>query len=255
MPSGSRWVPPAIEVAWTDTAAVPVRRPSSLNTVRRWRESQRTPGEAAGERCETWLTARAGRPSTRRRMTVAEVCVLCSIATADAKAYLSSREAQQVSESELERELDRRGQESRCAGSCKDTARWNAPRGTERGTSSRRSGRGGRRCRALAAASAGTPPGDDLRDGAGCGAHRCPGGQRRRGSRRSMAPRRSSTARAPPSTLRCGNRPHPAWPSTSSALVRRRCLCSIATGGVSEGAVTRGSPNGTIPGVRYGPRP
>ena len=30
---------------------------------------------------------------------------------ADAKAYLSSREAQQMSESELERELDRRGQE------------------------------------------------------------------------------------------------------------------------------------------------
>ena len=30
---------------------------------------------------------------------------------ADAKAYLSSREAQQMGESELERELDRRGQE------------------------------------------------------------------------------------------------------------------------------------------------
>ena len=29
------------------------------------------------------------------------------------------------------------------------------------------------------------------------------------GSRSSMAPRRSSTSRAPPSTLRCGNRPHP----------------------------------------------
>ena len=29
------------------------------------------------------------------------------------------------------------------------------------------------------------------------------------GWRSSMAPRRSSTARAPPSTLRCGNRPHP----------------------------------------------
>ena len=29
------------------------------------------------------------------------------------------------------------------------------------------------------------------------------------GSRSSMAPRRRSTSRAPPSTLRCGNRPHP----------------------------------------------
>ena len=41
------------------------------------------------------------------------------------------------------------------------------PRSTHPG-GGRRSGRGGRRCRALAAASAGTPPGDDLRDGAGC---------------------------------------------------------------------------------------
>ena len=46
---------------------------------------------------------------------------------ADAKAYLSSREAQQMSESELERELHRRGQEL-MPGSCKDTS-INAPRG------------------------------------------------------------------------------------------------------------------------------
>ena len=46
---------------------------------------------------------------------------------AEAKAYLSSREAQQMSESELERELHRRGQEL-MAGSCKDTS-INAPRG------------------------------------------------------------------------------------------------------------------------------
>ena len=74
---------------------------------------------------------------------------------ADAKAYLSSREAQQISESELERELHRRGQE----------LMRRLLQGHREG---RRSGRGGRRCRALAAASAGTPPGDDLRDGAGC---------------------------------------------------------------------------------------
>ena len=45
MPSGSRWVPPAIEVAWTDSAAVPVRRPT------------RSGGCGRVERCETWLTA------------------------------------------------------------------------------------------------------------------------------------------------------------------------------------------------------
>ena len=80
---------------------------------------------------------------------------------ADAKAYLSSREAQQMSESELERELHRRGQE------LMRRLLSRTPRSTHPG-GGRRSGRGGRRCRALAAASAGTPPGDDLRDGAGC---------------------------------------------------------------------------------------
>ena len=89
MPSGSRWVPPAIEVAWTDNAAVPVRRPT------------RSGGGGRVERCETWLTAPL--PPTRRRMPVAEAVF------ADAKAYLSSREAQQMSESELERELHRTG--------------------------------------------------------------------------------------------------------------------------------------------------
>ena len=42
------------------------------------------------------------------------------------------------------------------------------------------------------------------------------------GWRSSMAPRRSSTARAPPSTLRCGNRSHP----RGRVRPARRCLCS-----------------------------
>ena len=78
-----------------------------------------------------------------------------------AEAYLSSREAQQMSESELERELHRRGQEL-----MRRLLQGHLDQRTPgRG---RRSGRGGRRCRSLAAAPAGTPPGDDLRDGAGC---------------------------------------------------------------------------------------
>ena len=80
---------------------------------------------------------------------------------ADAKAYLSSREARQMSESELERELHRRGQEL-------------MPKLLQGHLDQRSPGkvsgpaRGGRRCRALAAARARTPPGDDLRHGAGC---------------------------------------------------------------------------------------
>ena len=79
---------------------------------------------------------------------------------ADAKAYLSSREAQQMSESELERELHRRGQEL--------MRRLLQGHLDQRTPGEAAGSRGGRRCRALAAASAGTPPGDDLRDGAGC---------------------------------------------------------------------------------------
>ena len=80
---------------------------------------------------------------------------------ADAKAYLSSREAQQMSESELERELHRRGQElmRRLLQGHLDQRTPAEAAGPVEGVDE---------CRALAAASAGTPPGDDLRDGAGC---------------------------------------------------------------------------------------
>ena len=79
---------------------------------------------------------------------------------ADAKAYLSSREAQQMSESELA--------EAAPTGPGVDAqAPARTPRSTQPGEGCR-SGRGGRRCRALAAARARTPPGDDLRHGAGC---------------------------------------------------------------------------------------
>ena len=67
----------AVDVAWTDTAAVPVRRPT------------RSGGCGRVERCETWLTAPL--PPTRRRMRWPRP------SSADAKAYLSSREAQEMS--------------------------------------------------------------------------------------------------------------------------------------------------------------
>ena len=119
---------------------------------------------------------------------------------ADAKAYLSSREAQQMSESELERELHRRGQ------GVDVQAPARTPRSTHPG-GGRRSGRGGGPCRALVAASAGTPPGDDLRDGAGC----APGG-----SRSSMAPRRSSTAQSAAVDLKVWQSTSSTWPGTSA---------------------------------------
>ena len=80
---------------------------------------------------------------------------------ADAKAYLSSREAQQMSESELERELHRRGQElmRRLLQGHLDQRTPGEAAGPVEGADD---------VGALAAASAGTPPGDDLRDGAGC---------------------------------------------------------------------------------------
>ena len=68
-------------------------------------------------------------------------CVAADAIFADAKAFLSSSEARQMSESELERELHRRG--------------W--------------SGRGHQRCRVLGAARARKPRRNDLRHDAGCG--------------------------------------------------------------------------------------
>ena len=173
MPSGSRWVPPAIEVAWTDNAAVPVRRPT------------RSGGGGRVERCETWLTAPL--PPDQAPYAVAEAVF------ADAKAYLSSREAQQMSESELERELHRRGQELM-----------------------RRLLQGHLDQRTPGEAAGPVEGVDDVERSQRRLQERHPETTfgtvqvaRPGGSHSSMAPRRSSTARAPPSTLRCGNRPHP----------------------------------------------
>ena len=111
---------------------------------------------------------------------------------ADAKAYLSSREAQQMSESELERELDRRGQEliRRLLQGHLDQRTPGEAAGPVEGVDDVE-----RSQRRLQERHPETTFGtvQVARPG---------------GSRSSMAPRRSSTARAPPSTLRCGNRPH-----------------------------------------------
>ena len=134
---------------------------------------------------------------------------------ADAKAYLSSREAQQMSESELERELDRRGQElmRRLLQGHLDQRTPGEAAGP---------GRGGRRCRALAAASAGTPPGDDLRDGAGC----APGRVALVDGAETQLNRASDAARPYGVVIDLIH---------VAEYVCRRCLCSIATG-VIEGA-------------------
>ena len=111
----------------------------------------------------------------------------------DAKAYLSSREAQQMSESELERELHRRGQELM-----------------------RRLLQGHLDQRTPGEAAGPVEGADDVERSQRRLQERHPETTfgtvqvaRPGGSRSSMAPRRSSTSRAPPSTLRCGNRPHP----------------------------------------------
>ena len=111
---------------------------------------------------------------------------------ADAKAYLSSREAQQMSESELERELHRRGQELM-----------------------RRLLQGHLDQRTPGEAAGPVEGVDDVERSQRRLQERHPETTfgtvqvaRPGGSRSSMAPRRSSTSRAPPSTLRCGNRPH-----------------------------------------------
>ena len=112
---------------------------------------------------------------------------------ADAKAYLSSREAQQMTESKLERELHRRGQELM-----------------------RRLLQGHLDQRTPGEAAGPVEGADDVERSQRRLQERHPETTfgtvqvaRPGGSRSSMAPRRSSTSRAPPSTLRCGNRPHP----------------------------------------------
>ena len=112
---------------------------------------------------------------------------------AEAKAYLSSREAQQMSESELERELHRRGQELM-----------------------RRLLQGHLAQRTPGEAAGPVEGADDVERSQRRLQERHPETTfgtvqvaRPGGSRSSMAPRRNSTSRAPPSTLRCGNRRHP----------------------------------------------
>ena len=107
--------------------------------------------------------------------------------------YLSSREAQQMSESELERELHRRGQELM-----------------------RRLLQGHLDQRTPGEAAGPVEGVDDVERSQRRLQERHPETTfgtvqvaRPGGWRSSMAPRRSSTSRAPPSTLRCGNRPHP----------------------------------------------
>ena len=112
---------------------------------------------------------------------------------ADAKAYLSSREAQQMSESELERELHRRGQELMrrlLQGHLDQRTPGEAAGPVEGADDVERSQR--RLQERHPETTFGTV--QVARPGGSCS---------------SMAPRRSSTSRAPPSTLRCGNRPHP----------------------------------------------
>ena len=119
--------------------------------------------------------------------------VVAEAVFAEAKAYLSSREAQQMSESELERELHRRGQElmRRLLQGHLDQRIPGEAAGPVEGADDV-----GRSQRRLQERHPETTFGtvQVARPG---------------GSRSSMAPRRSSTSRAPPSTLRCGNRPHP----------------------------------------------
>ena len=88
-------------------------------------------------------------------------CAAAEAAFAEAKAFLCSAEAQQMSESDLERELHRRGQELIRKFLQGHLAQTQPGEGC-------RPGRGGRRSRALAAVRGRTPHGDDLRHGAGC---------------------------------------------------------------------------------------
>ena len=89
-------------------------------------------------------------------------CAAADAVFADAKAFLSSSEARQMSESELERELHRRGQEL-VRKLLQGTSRPTQP---ERGCWS---GRGHQRCRVLGAARARKPRRNGLRHDAGCG--------------------------------------------------------------------------------------
>ena len=82
-PTGSRWARPAVEVAWTGTAAVPARRPRRSWSIL-WSE-MRSGGCGSVERCEPAAPRTA--PPDQAPYAAAEA------AFAEAKAYLSSREA------------------------------------------------------------------------------------------------------------------------------------------------------------------
>ena len=88
-------------------------------------------------------------------------CAAAEAAFAEAKAFLCSAEAQQMSESELERELHRRGQElirKFLQGHLAQRGPGKAARPVE----------GADAVELLAAVRGRTPHGDDLRHGAGC---------------------------------------------------------------------------------------
>ena len=123
-------------------------------------------------------------------------CAAADAAFAEAKAFLCSAEAQQMSESELERELHRRGQE--------------LIRKLLQGHLDQRSpGKAAGPVEGVDAVERSPQHLEERHPEPTCGTVQV---SRRGESRSAPAPRRSSTSRAPPctaSTPRCGNRHHP----------------------------------------------
>ena len=142
---------------------------------------------------------------------------------ADAKAYLSSREAQQMSESELERELHRQRTPGEAAGPVEgvDDVERSQRRLQERHPET----------------TFGTV--QVARPG---------------GWRSSMAPRRSSTARAPPSTLRCGNRSHLLVATVNFPFVatENRTLCWLAVAGLRSTLLSKPTARRQVADARMG---
>ena len=161
-------------------------------------------------------------------------CVAADAVFADAKAFLSSSEARQMSESELERELHRRGP----GVGAQAPARTSRPTQPERGCGS---GRGHQRCRVLGAARARKPRRNGLRHDAGCGSRLRAARSRRLASARCRAepaagallgrdapPRdhrdrlAGTTAYAPGSHR--GTRHHPRGSGDAACTARRRLI-------------------------------
>ena len=129
-------------------------------------------------------------------------CAAAEAAFAEAKAFLCSAEAQQMSESELERELHRRGQE--------------LTRKLLQGHLDQRSpGKAAGPVKGADVVERSPQRLEERHPETTCGTVQV---ARLGGSRSATAPRRSSTSRAPPctaSTPRCGSRHHPLvadWP-------------------------------------------